>query len=254
MQDSTAEQIKNQVPVQPEPSVQTMNEPYLAGQILRPAPKVPSFLNKKVYLQTQTRMTVADIAQWVSENTGIPAIADGLDVSSSHHEGITLPGIPTAPSSIDVNYTGTLTGLLNMVADKAGVWWRFDNGRIVFYKTETKTFELPALAWTTNSIGSIVASSGASAGASSGGSGGSGGSGNTSNGSSSTAMKSSVDFWKGLESTAKAVGGGATIVTDASTGSITVTGTPPQIDQVSAWVKSNYLNKSPSRFMCTALA
>lgn len=221
--------IKMQVPPAPDQSVQTVNEPYLSGRVLHASPKVPDFLNKQVSLKSSTGMTVADVAQWVSDNTGIPATADGLDVSSTQSGGVTLPGVPSSPSSVTVDYTGTLNGLLNNVADKAGIWWHFDDGRIVFYKTETKTFQLPALAWSTNSDGSIVASSGASQDQGSSG-------GGSSTGTSNTVMKSSVDFWKGIENTAKAVGNGASIVADASTGSITVTGTPPQVEHVRQWV------------------
>ncbi|MBV5332790.1 PilN family type IVB pilus formation outer membrane protein, partial [bacterium] len=73
-----------------------------------------------------------------------------------------------------INYDGPLSGLLDVVANKAGLWWKFSDGRLVFYRTETKTFYLPAIARSSTGNSQITASSG---------SGGSGGTGGTTNGS-----------------------------------------------------------------------
>lgn len=139
---------------------------------------------------------------------------------------------------MSISYEGPLSGLLDVAANKAGVWWKFSDGRISFYRTETKTFYLPAIARKSSGNSSISASSGTggSGGASSGGAPSGGGSGSSSGGATSNSDYM-VDVWGDLEKTAKTVGAGAQVVANASVGSLTVTGTPSQVRNVEEWVK-----------------
>lgn len=141
--------------------------------------------------------------------------------------------------TLSVNYTGPLSGLLDIAANKLGVWWKMSDGRVIFYRTETKTFYLPAIAKNSSGSSLITANSGASSGASSGApnSSSSNGSSAGSGGTTSTSNYS-VDVWSDLEKVAKTVGGSAKIVVNASVGSLTVTGTPPQVRNVEEWAKS----------------
>ncbi|WP_250393960.1 Mov34/MPN/PAD-1 family protein, partial [Escherichia coli] len=36
-------------------------------------------------------------------------------------------------------WQGDINGLLDLMASRSGLYWRMDNGRIVFYLTETRT-------------------------------------------------------------------------------------------------------------------
>lgn len=142
---------------------------------------------------------------------------------------------------ITINYTGTLNGLLDLLAQKAGVWWKFSDGKAVFYRSETKTFYLPTIARsfegkstiTTNSTSGSGASTGSSSGAMGGASGGS----SSSSGADSTAHYD-VNLWKDIESTAKVVAGQAKVAVNAAAGSITITGSPADVRHMEEWVKS----------------
>lgn len=65
-------------------------------------------------------------------------------------EGTNVLGAKVPDIIIDeVDYKGTATGLLDMVANKANLSWKYVNGGVVFYKYEERIFELAALAGTT---------------------------------------------------------------------------------------------------------
>lgn len=44
-----------------------------------------------------------------------------------------------------VDYTGTVKGALDLLAFKANLFWKWENGEIVYYRKETKTFTIDAL-------------------------------------------------------------------------------------------------------------
>ncbi len=256
-----------QLPASP-PVVQTVDTPYLLGSMVKVTAPVPAILRQPVTLVTASPMTLGQIAAKISSMTGIPVDAEeserggagGAAVSSaSSFSGGALPPPPpallgqlaqTASAPLSLHYTGPLSGLLDAVAAKEGVWWHFRDGRIVFFRTETKTFSVPALAWNTQAMGSIIASAGANANGGSSGSGAmpamstaatggsAGANSNTSTGSTSIVNSSSVNVWSGLQKIAQTVAGpGAQVIADAATGSITVTGTPPQVRHMQEWVQ-----------------
>lgn len=73
------------------------------------------------------------LANDVYSVTGIPVKIDG-QVSDDKLR-----------KTVNVAYTGRLSGLLNQVATDLDLLWYYDNNSIVFYETETKTFTLYAL-------------------------------------------------------------------------------------------------------------
>ena len=73
------------------------------------------------------------LANDVYSVTGIPVKIDG-QVSADKLR-----------KTVNVAYTGRLSGLLNQVATDLDLLWYYDNNSIVFYETETKTFTLYAL-------------------------------------------------------------------------------------------------------------
>ncbi|MGK9453026.1 secretin N-terminal domain-containing protein [Acidithiobacillus caldus] len=267
MQDGAEQSVQTaRLPSSP-PVVSTVATPYLLGDEVQVSHRIPSLLRQKITLVSSTPLTLQQIAGKISEISGIPVHVEDLSQGSAPgRPGTFLPPLPSQTGSgiglasgshsalaIPLNWSGSLSGLLDMVTAKNGVWWNYRDGAIRIFKTETRTFSLPALDWATNSSGSIVASAGAN-GSSSGSSGGlggglgggisesTGGSSGSSNGNTSTGMTSitntsKIDVWKNLGKVAQTVAGGGQVVADASTGTITVTGTPPQVRRVRDWVQ-----------------
>lgn len=270
------------------PVVQTLNAPYLLGTPVKVEAPLPALMKTRVTMVTSRALTLREIAAQVTELTGLPVdVQPGVEEAAVPQNasgaqpplpplpqpaalppmpvgGPGAPGtnaLPGAPGSsaqtltMRLDYHGPLSGLLDTVAARAGVWWRFQDGRVEIYRTETRTFSIPALAWATRTNGSIVSSAGMGGGTSgaspasgsmagvSGGaamstSGVSAGVGSVS-GSSTISSTSTVDVWQGIEKTAATVAGtGAQVAADAAVGAITVTGTPEQIRRVGQWVQN----------------
>lgn len=244
--------------------ISTVDTPYLMGTAIHVQQVVPSILKQSVTLVSSNPLTIQQIAARISELTGIPVRVDNLQSSSSKAVKTTslppLPGMNNeilssadgqqgrnyAQNEIPLNWHGSVSGLLDYATAKEGVFWKYRDGAVHIFRTETATFSIPALAWSTKAKGSIVAaagttsdSSGSSSGASStSSSGSSSGQSSSSTGSTTIQNTSAVDVWGSLQKTAETVAGkSARVMADASTGTLTVTGTPPEVDQVRQWVR-----------------
>jgi type IVB pilus formation R64 PilN family outer membrane protein len=255
------------------PVVSTVDTPYLLGTVVDVRHTVPAILKQSITLIYTYPMTLRQIAGEITQKKGIPVhIEDSQEPYTSAAPGGMLPPLPSqtggfptplqgaggqsgyASRGIPLDWHGSVAGLLDMITARNGVWWRYRDGAVRIFRTETKTFSIPALAWSTESSGSIVASAGANAmgggmssgiggagsmptGGSMGASGASGGQGNESTGATSIVNTSKIDVWAGLQKIAQTVAGsGAQVEADGSTSTITVTGTPPQIRHVREWV------------------
>lgn len=139
-------------------------------------------------------------------------------------------------------YKGSLKGFLDIVDAHFGVWSRYNDGTVTFFRTETRTYVLPSLADESGMTGSITtADSSSGGGASSMGGTGGAGAGSSSSGRSgqTTTLAVTVKPWESLQQTVKAVAGAnAEVVVDKNLGTLTVTGEPPQCDRVEEFVKS----------------
>ena len=257
---------------------------WLRGEEIKASAPQPQILDKAVNYVPQNGKapSLADLCAWIWTNTGV--IAD-LDTSVRAQTAAAAPqaakakpaavpfvvpaiggaaaqGMPAAAepgqilaevargtASADVEpfeYKGTLRGLLDVVAARYGVYWRYRDGQVTIFRTETKTFALPDLPSSFSFGGSISTSGGSGGGATmavgadstlSGGAASAGGSGGTG---SQVSLKSGgvVDYWAGLQQTAESVGGlGTQVVVNRSLGMLIATGTPPQIKRVDDWVK-----------------
>lgn len=81
-------------------------------------------------------------AETVATNNSDRAIAEGiykmggsklnLDLNPNHND-------------MELNYSGSLVGLLNQVAQRADVRWSFESGRISFYRVVTRNIAVKAL-------------------------------------------------------------------------------------------------------------
>ncbi len=78
-------------------------------------------------------VTLQVLANDINSITGIPVKIDSQVDSSKLNQ------------TLNVAYTGKLSGLLSQVATDLDLLWYYDKSAIVFYETETKTFTLYAL-------------------------------------------------------------------------------------------------------------
>lgn len=147
---------------------------------------------------------------------------------------------PTTPFHVD--WSGTVKGFLNHLALKTGLYWRGENGRILFFKEESRNFQV-YLAGGKSSLNSSIALAGGSGGSSSGsgsstGSSSGGGGGNVSV-SSTTTIDAYDSLLKSVQSMVGESGTGSSKVSiNPSLGILTVTAPPPVLERVAEFVRS----------------
>ncbi|EDM3689544.1 PilN family type IVB pilus formation outer membrane protein [Salmonella enterica subsp. enterica serovar Infantis] len=144
-----------------------------------------------------------------------------------------------APATLNgLRWQGPLGGLLDNITARTGLSWRTDHGAVVFYLTETRTFQFAFLNTRVNSNASVSSGSTSSMGTSGGSEGGD----NSVSGDSSSSQKTTTlqdrDAYEDIRKTME------TILTpekgrywlSESTGVLTVTDTPQVLETVSHYV------------------
>jgi type IVB pilus formation R64 PilN family outer membrane protein len=91
----------------------------------------------------------------IGEDSSKSAAMDPLAILNSVE--FRAGGLPGADITFTMDYTGTVKGLLDNLAFKSNLFWKWDNGEIVFYRRETRTYTLDALPGT-NSFAASVSS------------------------------------------------------------------------------------------------
>lgn len=135
----------------------------------------------------------------------------------------------------DVIFKGTFAELLDLVATKTNLAWRFDGEKIHFFRYESRIFRLDALAGnlsTSSTVGST--GSGTSTG---------NGTSSTSSSSSTTSVKTMADLWADVSSAIQSqLSPRGKMSLMPSTGQVTVTDTPDQLRRIDRYIKD--LNKA----------
>ena len=142
-----------------------------------------------------------------------------------------------------LNYTGSLSGLLDYISHKYSIWWRHRKGTVSFYKMETRVFTIYALpsesSMSASLSGTPISGSGSSSGA---------------GGSTTLSMNTSVtlSFWQNIENGIKQVmGGQGEMLVDSTSGSITVTAAPFVMQKIARYVQG--INEKMSRQVAISL-
>ena len=170
-------------------------------------------------------ITLADLVVDLREMTGLKFSLDELRVSEE------LPD-----EAFQLNYTGSLSGLLDYISNKYSIWWKNRKGQISFYKMETRVFTIYALP-----VESSMSASLSGTPISNSNSGGSG---------ASTTLSMSTDvklsFWENIESgITQVMNGQGEMLIDQTSGSITVTAPPFVMQKIARYVQD--LNEKLSR-------
>ncbi|KAF1037780.1 MAG: Outer membrane lipoprotein BfpB [Herbaspirillum frisingense] len=134
-------------------------------------------------------------------------------------------------NTYELNYAGSFAGLLDYVAVRAGLQWKYEDERILFYRVSTRTFFIKTLSNSFKYSASLSAST-------DGGGGGGGGS--------SASMDFESDFWSGIEKTlGSLISSGGKVSVDAKTGVITVTDATEPMKAVESYIE--LINKALMR-------
>ena len=222
--ETTLERIEEynqqaQIPAMPEETdtVRMHNDIWLGNESIKimEGETLPAWLEKEdgITISIAEDATLPDLAQQISDLTNIPVRLDDLKLDEAVPE-----------DAITVRYSGKLSGLLNYLSNRYGVYWQYRNKEISFFTNETRIFTIYALPTDTNMSASM---SGSTMGEGSG------------SGSSSLSTSTDLKLWENIEEGVKqVVGDNGQLSFSRSTGTISVTASPFVIQKVARYVAS----------------
>jgi type IVB pilus formation R64 PilN family outer membrane protein len=193
-----------------------------------------------------------DIASWLTSVVGSPVFLNPEILSQLNTATPTagavmgaMPGVPSAPGAtqstgtaakpLEIIYSGSITGFLDIVASNYGIFWKMDDSNIRLLLTDSRTFRIKALPGA-SSLSSTVG------GASNTATSGSGTSTSTGSGSATNTAGisfSSMSVWTDIESGIKQLLTPSTgrVAVNPATGTVTVTDTPRVLERVAEFIK-----------------
>ena len=208
----------SEIPDLPEPidTVRMQNDIWLGASSskIMEGEALPSWVEKEdgITISVAEDATLPDVIQEISDMTGITIRLDDLKAENA---------IPEA--AIPVRYSGKLSGLLNYLANRYSVYWRYKDNVITFYTQETRVFTIYALPTETSMQASM---SGATLSEGGGG-----------NASSSLSLNTDLKIWDSIEEGVKqVVGENGKLSFSRVAGTITVTASPYIVRKVAAYV------------------
>lgn len=149
-------------------AVEEVNEIWLGGESFRVSEveMAPSLLKRTVAIKQIEPISASDLISDLSRDLGVRIIMsqdavehtegidanDGYDEEDDNDDAVPMGGQSpesfsgqvsrTAGSNIrfTLDYKGSVSGLLDVISAKAGLFWRFEHGEVVLRRDETKTY------------------------------------------------------------------------------------------------------------------
>ncbi len=203
---------------------------------VRVTPDASSFLSAGVDSGSKTQRLESVPSPVINSAEMKPLALFGSE-SLASNSSIAHTGIARTVS--DVSYAGSLGGLLDLVAGRLGISWKYDNGSVVFYYLETRRFDIQPADAKYALKGAVTSGLSNATGTDSGGSGGnaSGVSGSGGSTMSSTAEMGN-DLYKDLKETVQSMltPGVGRLSLNATTGTLMVTDVPDVVGRIGEYL------------------
>lgn len=132
----------------------------------------------------------------------------------------------SSASETPINYTGPLSGLLDIVSAHFNVAWRYEQGRIVLDSVITRSFDVPALAVVSRMGFDLTSKSSSSI------------EGAETEAGQTASTEADSDVFAQLESALKGMVGDGSYSINKTTGTVTVTSNPATVSRVSEYISS----------------
>ena len=233
---TTALKEKAKMPSTPAPDdvVRVKNEIWLGDKSIveyEGAP-IPAYLETKdgITLISNRPITLFEVGDMINKITSIqvryaPHLEEDLIENAAENAPSPeqLNSNWADPTKMLVSYRGPLSGLLDEIGSRFGIWWRYEKNEIYFYKFMTKTFvlySLPTKQTLSTNIGGASTDSG---------------SGGTS--AISLTNDAELELWTNIEkSITSMIGKDAQLSLDPTNGTISLTATPNEIRRVAHFI------------------
>ncbi|HDP0196343.1 TPA: PilN family type IVB pilus formation outer membrane protein [Salmonella enterica subsp. enterica serovar Concord] len=203
-----------------------------------PLKKDAAFINCPIMLNEASLLSINELGRKIESICHIPVVMNNT-VTSEKNENGDNDRTEVSPSPyVSVNWTGPLKGLLDDVSARTGYSWRLDDGRIVFFYRDTRTFQIYVLPGTdTVNLGLKSSGTGKNSGSGNSGS-GSSGSDDDSETKISVSSELTSEVLRDIENTVKAMlSPSGKMSLSPSTAALTVTDTAPVLNQVARFIE-----------------
>ena len=232
------EQSKVPTKVAPEDVVRVKNDIWLGdkSEVEYNGEPLPSYLEAKdgITLISNRPITLFEVGDMINKLTSIQVRfanhleEDVLTVAKGNKpDPRTINADWTEPDKMLLSYKGPLSGLLNEVASRFGIWWKYEKNQIFFYKFETRTFTVYSLP----TKPSLQVNMGGES------------SGESGNASATLTSGAELELWSNIGKAIESmIGQDSKLSVDSVNGTVTLTGTPIEIKKV-----AKYINEQNNR-------
>ena len=232
------EQSKVPTKVAPEDVVRVKNDIWLGdkSEVEYNGEPLPSYLEAKdgITLISNRPITLFEVGDMINKLTSIQVRfanhleKDVLTVAKGNKpDPSTINADWTEPDKMLLSYKGPLSGLLNEVASRFGIWWKYEKNQIFFYKFETRTFTVYSLP----TKPSLQVNMGGES------------SGESGNASATLTSGAELELWSNIGKAIESmIGQDSKLSVDSVNGTVTLTGTPIEIKKV-----AKYINEQNNR-------
>lgn len=164
---------------------------------------------------------------------GAPGMSAPMPASSDSGPASGLSTVSLVNREAPIVFSGSLSGLLDLIAARYNIFWEWERNSINFFKTKSKTFRLVALPGDTSFSSSV----GSKSEDDSGGGGTSTATTKSDNANNSKIEFSSLSVWKGIEDSLNTmISEDGKLTVTPSTGTITVDDTPTVLARVGKFI------------------
>lgn len=191
--------------------------------------KIPDM---QITLSNQRSLTLNQIVESIRLETGIPVqledyYTDNQEEIDIEIDDLTqLPIMPISPSESGyvVDHEGSLESLLNKVSSQFDLSWRYESGKIVFFRYEVKVIDIEALPGSSSTDSTLAGGSGSF---------GSGGA-----GTSQTSLTASSSIWESLDANIRAMmSDKGNMVVSETTGKVIIKDRPHNVDRIEKYLE-----------------
>ena len=226
------EQAKTPTQVAPEDVVRVKNDIWLGdkSEVEYNGAPLPSYLETPdgITLVSNRPITLYEVGDMINKLTSIQVrFASHLEeevlttAQENKPDPNTINSDWTEPNKMLLSYKGPLSGLLNEVASRFGIWWKYEKGELFFYKYETRTFTVYSLP----TKPSLQVNMGGES------------SGESGNASATLTSGAELELWSNIEKAIQSmIGEGSKLSVDSVNGTVTLTGTPIEIKKVAIYI------------------
>lgn len=212
---------------------------------VRVTPDAATYLSSGADSGSKTRRLTSVPSPVMSSNEMKPLAMFGAEAG-----GATAgPSVSVARTVSDVSYTGALGGLLDLVAGRLGISWKYADGNVVFYYLETRRFDIQPADAKYALKGAVTSGLSNSTGTDSSSSGGNSNSGVSGSGGStmSSTVEMGNDLYKDLKITVESMltPGVGRLSLNSTTGTMMVTDVPDVVARIGEYLEDE--NRTLSR-------